>query len=103
MGEGLVQKYYQHRVPKEKATGPRINLTWRWVKKHRPGCPHRPDHILQSAGTEVTRKCSLDNDASESRLGPTDSSVVAESIDAGAENSSATPPVKPLADPVEGA
>merc|ERR1711933_508356 len=33
--EGLTQKYYQHRVPKEKATGPRINLTWRWVKNHR--------------------------------------------------------------------
>merc|ERR1712187_609835 len=25
--EGLVQKYYYHKVPKEKADGPRINLT----------------------------------------------------------------------------
>lgn len=31
--EGLCQKYYQHRVPKEKASGPRINLTWRWIRK----------------------------------------------------------------------
>merc|ERR1712048_1419711 len=30
--EGLTQKYYQHRVPKEGAQGPRINLTWRWVR-----------------------------------------------------------------------
>eukprot|EP00929_Paragymnodinium_shiwhaense_P098772 TRINITY_DN60261_c0_g1_i1.p1 TRINITY_DN60261_c0_g1~~TRINITY_DN60261_c0_g1_i1.p1 ORF type:complete len:638 (-),score=124.24 TRINITY_DN60261_c0_g1_i1:39-1952(-) len=36
--EGLTQKHYQHRVPKEKLSGARINLTWRWVKKHRPDC-----------------------------------------------------------------
>ncbi|CAE7359206.1 unnamed protein product [Symbiodinium microadriaticum] len=30
--EGLVQKHFQHRVPREdKVTGPRINLTWRWI------------------------------------------------------------------------
>lgn len=37
--EGLVQKHYQHRVPKEKAIGPRINLTWRWIKQHQGRCP----------------------------------------------------------------
>merc|ERR1712113_677219 len=35
--EGMVQKHYQHRVPREEyIKGPRINLTWRWVVKHRP-------------------------------------------------------------------
>ncbi|CAE8680592.1 unnamed protein product, partial [Polarella glacialis] len=38
--EGMVQKHYQHRVPKEEnIQGPRINLTWRWTLKHRPTCP----------------------------------------------------------------
>lgn len=37
--EGLTQKYYQHRVPKEKAQGPRINLTWRWIRQHQGRCP----------------------------------------------------------------
>jgi len=37
--EGLTQKYYQHRVPRERASGPRINLTWRWIRKHTVRCP----------------------------------------------------------------
>jgi len=38
--EGMTQKHMQHRVPKEgNVTGPRINLTWRWVVKHTPRCP----------------------------------------------------------------
>lgn len=38
--EGMMQKHYQHRVPKEgRSYGPRINLTWRWIKKHNPQCP----------------------------------------------------------------
>mmetsp|Transcript_33443 Transcript_33443/g.90539 ORF Transcript_33443/g.90539 Transcript_33443/m.90539 type:complete len:147 (-) Transcript_33443:336-776(-) len=38
--EGMVQKHYQHRVPKEEnVDGPRINLTWRWTLRHRPQCP----------------------------------------------------------------
>eukprot|EP00933_Yihiella_yeosuensis_P084146 TRINITY_DN9853_c0_g2_i3.p1 TRINITY_DN9853_c0_g2~~TRINITY_DN9853_c0_g2_i3.p1 ORF type:complete len:1384 (+),score=377.24 TRINITY_DN9853_c0_g2_i3:241-4152(+) len=37
--EGMTQKHYQHRVPKEQCEGPRINLTWRWVLKHSPKCP----------------------------------------------------------------
>lgn len=38
--EGMVQKHFQHRVPKEdNVQGPRINLTWRWVVKHTPKCP----------------------------------------------------------------
>jgi len=34
--EGMTQKHYQHRVPKEfdKKLGERINLTWRWIVKH---------------------------------------------------------------------
>jgi len=41
--EGLTQKHYQHRVPKEEASGPRINLTWRWVRRHRMACPVRAE------------------------------------------------------------
>lgn len=37
--EGLTQKYYSHRVPKEAASGARINLTWRWIRKRRPDRP----------------------------------------------------------------
>merc|ERR1719335_327058 len=38
--EGMLQKHYQHRVPKEGTiNGPRINLTWRWNVKHSPKCP----------------------------------------------------------------
>merc|ERR1719247_3347425 len=38
--EGLTQKYFLHRVPKEneKNMKPRINLTFRWVVEHLPGC-----------------------------------------------------------------
>jgi len=38
--EGMTQKHFQHRVPKEgNVNGPRINLTWRWNVKHTPKCP----------------------------------------------------------------
>lgn len=38
--EGLCQKHYRHRVPPEADVhDPRINLTWRWVVHHEPGCP----------------------------------------------------------------
>jgi len=38
--EGMLQKHFQHRVPKEgHVEGPRINLTWRWVLKHSAACP----------------------------------------------------------------
>lgn len=37
--EGMVQKHYMHRVPREEnIEGERINLTWRWTLKHRPRC-----------------------------------------------------------------
>jgi len=38
--EGLTQKHYQHQVPKMKGVGigPRVNLTWRWVKAHHKSC-----------------------------------------------------------------
>jgi len=39
--EGLTQKHYQHQVPKMRGVGigPRVNLTWRWVKAHHRSCP----------------------------------------------------------------
>lgn len=38
--EGLCQKHYRHRVPKQRQVpGPRINLTWRWVLRHESACP----------------------------------------------------------------
>merc|ERR1712048_778899 len=38
--EGMVQKHFLHRVPKEAENlGPRINLTWRWILKHTKTCP----------------------------------------------------------------
>eukprot|EP00927_Polykrikos_kofoidii_P019330 TRINITY_DN19023_c0_g1_i1.p1 TRINITY_DN19023_c0_g1~~TRINITY_DN19023_c0_g1_i1.p1 ORF type:complete len:343 (-),score=38.42 TRINITY_DN19023_c0_g1_i1:120-1148(-) len=37
--EGLTQKHYLHRVPRQKTAGPRINLTWRWIRKHQARCP----------------------------------------------------------------
>jgi len=38
--EGLCQKHYRHRVPRQKSVdGPRINLTWRWVLRHSDSCP----------------------------------------------------------------
>lgn len=40
--EGMFQRHYQHRVPEERdPRGPRINLTWRWIVEHGPGCPYR--------------------------------------------------------------
>eukprot|EP00927_Polykrikos_kofoidii_P048942 TRINITY_DN43102_c0_g1_i1.p1 TRINITY_DN43102_c0_g1~~TRINITY_DN43102_c0_g1_i1.p1 ORF type:complete len:660 (+),score=86.82 TRINITY_DN43102_c0_g1_i1:125-1981(+) len=37
--EGMTQRYYKHRVPREESVGgPRVNLTWRWVVKHATGC-----------------------------------------------------------------
>ncbi|CAK9000046.1 unnamed protein product [Durusdinium trenchii] len=37
--EGMTQKHFQHRVPKEgHVDGPRINLTWRWTA-HDPVAP----------------------------------------------------------------
>jgi alkylated DNA repair dioxygenase AlkB len=43
--DGLVQKHFVHSVPKEHVhtwphEGPRINLTWRWVKKHKCQLQH---------------------------------------------------------------
>lgn len=39
--EGSFQMYYEHRVPPEKTVKqPRINLTWRWIRRHKEvlGC-----------------------------------------------------------------
>lgn len=43
--EGMFQKHYLHRVPKDASQGPRINLTWRWVVKHMPECPMKTPRL----------------------------------------------------------
>lgn len=62
--EGLSQKHYQHRIPREDASGPRINLTWRWVVVHRVECHCRsqgssaidpPDVDAESAPTATAQ------------------------------------------------
>ncbi|CAE7303064.1 unnamed protein product [Symbiodinium natans] len=41
--EGLMQKHYLHRVPKERHyCEPRVNLTWRWIASHEPRCGLQP-------------------------------------------------------------
>jgi len=38
--EGMLQKHYMHRVAREaESLGPRINLTWRWIRAHAQACP----------------------------------------------------------------
>lgn len=63
--EGMVQKHYMHRVPKEdNIEGPRINLTWRWIVRHKPRCPatrarnHRfsdQSHLVGSSGMPLNQ------------------------------------------------
>ena len=36
--EGMTQKHYLHRVPKEFVKGQRVNLTWRWIVQHSHRC-----------------------------------------------------------------
>ena len=41
--EGATQQHYLHRVPVEDATGPRVNLTWRWIVSHKgEACKEAP-------------------------------------------------------------
>ncbi|CAK0788687.1 unnamed protein product, partial [Prorocentrum cordatum] len=44
--EGMTQRHYKHAALKEcgraDAAGVRLNLTWRWVVAHTPGCPAAP-------------------------------------------------------------
>ena len=42
--EGRFQEFYKHMVPKSPASGGRINLTWRWIVKHKPQCPAHPQN-----------------------------------------------------------
>ena len=52
--QGMLQKHYMHRIAREdeslghllrpcqeanRVSGPRINLTWRWIKQHSEACP----------------------------------------------------------------
>eukprot|EP00913_Durusdinium_trenchii_P012268 g11520.t1 len=75
--EGMVQKHLQHRVPREdQVRAPRINLTWRWIVRHSPGCParrsecpvflsHRLRRILESIlRVPIAEKDSSDWDSS---------------------------------------
>ena len=36
--ERRTQQHYMHRVPRERAAGARVNLTWRWIKRHSDAC-----------------------------------------------------------------
>jgi alkylated DNA repair dioxygenase AlkB len=37
--EGFFQRHFQHRIPQESSCKAlRINLTWRWLRSHRPEC-----------------------------------------------------------------
>eukprot|EP00928_Gymnodinium_smaydae_P023753 TRINITY_DN19470_c4_g1_i1.p1 TRINITY_DN19470_c4_g1~~TRINITY_DN19470_c4_g1_i1.p1 ORF type:complete len:804 (-),score=195.57 TRINITY_DN19470_c4_g1_i1:295-2706(-) len=57
--EGMTQKHYVHRVPKEKdaaCPGPRVNLTWRWVVKHEHGCPLGPPGPAPNSEDEVAER-----------------------------------------------
>lgn len=50
--EGMLQKHYQHRVPREREElGPRINLTWRWIRQHSKSCRCSQDWAGQTAAT----------------------------------------------------
>lgn len=47
--EGLCQRHYKHRVPREpRVRKARINLTWRWVVAHERGCPASASPVLVS-------------------------------------------------------
>eukprot|EP00927_Polykrikos_kofoidii_P025866 TRINITY_DN23179_c0_g1_i1.p1 TRINITY_DN23179_c0_g1~~TRINITY_DN23179_c0_g1_i1.p1 ORF type:complete len:792 (+),score=118.19 TRINITY_DN23179_c0_g1_i1:94-2469(+) len=48
--EGLTQKHYVHCVPRDygRNTGPRVNMTWRWIRQHSPPC------IMAEQGDEET-------------------------------------------------
>eukprot|EP00928_Gymnodinium_smaydae_P089001 TRINITY_DN73016_c0_g1_i1.p1 TRINITY_DN73016_c0_g1~~TRINITY_DN73016_c0_g1_i1.p1 ORF type:complete len:720 (-),score=82.63 TRINITY_DN73016_c0_g1_i1:54-2213(-) len=61
--EGMLQKYYQHRVPKETAFGPRINLTWRWVKLHQKQCAKSAAAIFAQTGVMANPSISFSSTA----------------------------------------
>jgi len=53
--EGLMQRHYKHRVPREPdVREPRINLTWRWVRKHDSRCPLRHENVELPDDLEAT-------------------------------------------------
>eukprot|EP00930_Biecheleria_cincta_P097800 TRINITY_DN8948_c0_g1_i1.p1 TRINITY_DN8948_c0_g1~~TRINITY_DN8948_c0_g1_i1.p1 ORF type:complete len:569 (-),score=140.56 TRINITY_DN8948_c0_g1_i1:26-1675(-) len=37
--EGMCQKHYVHCVPVKHGSGPRVNVTWRWIREHKRQCP----------------------------------------------------------------
>eukprot|EP00927_Polykrikos_kofoidii_P038540 TRINITY_DN32940_c0_g1_i1.p1 TRINITY_DN32940_c0_g1~~TRINITY_DN32940_c0_g1_i1.p1 ORF type:complete len:538 (+),score=86.95 TRINITY_DN32940_c0_g1_i1:81-1616(+) len=49
--EGRCQKHFRHCVPLEPETqSPRINLTWRWVRRHQSSCPLHVPRDDEDAG-----------------------------------------------------
>eukprot|EP00913_Durusdinium_trenchii_P017397 g16355.t1 len=56
--EGMTQKHFQHRVPKEgHVDGPRINLTWRWTVRHTPRWGGDELQALREFLSEMTPMC----------------------------------------------
>ena len=56
--EGLTQQFFKHRVGKSSAiVGPRVNLTWRWIRQHRGSCASRciPCHRSDQNSTHFSR------------------------------------------------
>lgn len=74
--EGLTQKHYLHRVPKEKGSrvGPRVNFTWRWVVAHNKGCElYKPgaaaeDSTLRREPKSSKRRCLIEEDKAQSTV-----------------------------------
>jgi len=68
--EGLMQKHYLHAVLSERVErGARINLTWRWVKKHDRDCIRRRDRastVPIKLGRQVSEKKAASRAAAQS-------------------------------------
>ncbi|CAE7801621.1 unnamed protein product, partial [Symbiodinium sp. CCMP2592] len=54
--EGLMQKHYSHRVPKERQScEARVNLTWRWIASHEPRCGMQPTVDMRKRHAPVSQ------------------------------------------------
>jgi hypothetical protein len=55
--EGKCQKHTIHMLPRALCTEPRINLTWRWIRKHSEDCPlvHQNRGAVQRGVSEFVR------------------------------------------------
>ncbi|CAL1168832.1 unnamed protein product [Cladocopium goreaui] len=51
--EGMLQKHYMHRIARDdESLGPRINLTWRWIKKHADVKENKDHQVLDTLDAE---------------------------------------------------